>query len=56
MIDLKNAKTEDFEHIEAVKKEVGGKQPLHSFIKVKNGSYLIPYTTHKITKLPQGIL
>lgn len=56
MIDLSHPNIQDFNHIEAPQRNAVEKQPMHSFFKVKPGSYMIPRTEHKITKLPQGIL
>lgn len=56
MIDLEHPNIKDFNHIEASQRNVVEKQPLHSYLKVKPGSYMIPRTEHKITKLPEGII
>ena len=56
MIDLTHPHIQDFNHIEAAQRNAVEKQPMHSYFKVKPGSYMIPRTEHKITKLPQGIL
>ena len=56
MINLANFNLQDFKHIEAPQRKAIGKQPMHSYFKVKPGSYMIPRTEHQITKLPQGIL
>jgi hypothetical protein len=56
MIDLAHPNIKDFKLVEAQKRIVVGKQQQHSYFKVKPGSYIIPRTEHKITKLPQGIL
>lgn len=56
MIDLRNPKLEDFTLIEAPVRESATRKTFASFYKVKPGSYVIPRTEHKVTKLPDGIL
>ena len=56
MEDLINMQVKDFKPVASLHRSVTGKQPMHSFFKVKKGSYVIPHTEHKITKLPQGLL
>lgn len=56
MIDLRNPKLEDFTLIEAPVRESATRKTFVSFYKVKPGSYVIPRTEHKVTKLPDGIL
>ena len=56
MINLAHPNIQDFNHVEAPQKNTADKQPMHSYFKVKPGSYTIPRTKHKITKLPHGIL
>ncbi len=56
MVDLKNPKWEDFEHIEAPERKKAIKKLFVPFYKVKLGSYVIPRTEHRTTKLPDGIL
>ena len=56
MVDLKNPKWEDFEHIQAPVRKKAVKNFFVPFYKVKLGSYVIPRTEHKTTKLPEGIL
>lgn len=56
MADLKNPKMENFVHLEAPVRESAPRRAFTSFYRVKPGSYVIPRTEHKITKLPEGIL
>ena len=56
MKDLRNPKLEDFKHIEATVRESATRKTFASFYRVKPGSYVIPLTEHKVTKLPEGIL
>lgn len=56
MIDIRNPKLEDFKHIKAPIRESATQKTFTSFYKVKPGSYVIPRTEHKVTKLPEGIL
>ena len=56
MKDLRNPKLEDFKHIEAPVRESATRKTFASFYRVKPGSYVIPLTEHKVTKLPEGIL
>ena len=56
MIDLRNPKLEDFKHIEAPVRESATRKIFASFYRVKPGSYVVPRTEHKVTKLPEGIL
>ena len=56
MTDLKNPHMEDFKHIDAPIRGTSPRKPFVSFYRVKPGSYVIPHTEHKVTKLPEGIL
>ena len=56
MIDLRNPKMEDFKHIEVSARDSATRKSFASYYRVKPGSYVIPRTEHKVTKLPKGIL
>lgn len=56
MTNLRNPQIEDFKHIEAQVRDAASRKPFVSFYRVKPGSYVIPHTEHKVTKLPEGIL
>ena len=56
MIDLRNPKMEYFKHIEVSVRDSATRKIFASYNRVKPGSYVIPRTEHKVTKLPEGIL
>ena len=54
MIDLKNAKLEDFQLVKARQRENGSKIRC-TFYRVKPGSYTPKHNTHRIAEMPKEL-
>lgn len=55
-MELNNPQMSDFRHVEVSFQDNAIRKQCSSFFRVKSGSYVIPRTEHKVTKLPDGIL